>query len=96
MIYKIFILHIAKQELDEAVGFYESRRKGFGNEFLTEVKTLYNHLQKNPFLFRKNNLGYYEASVSRFPFLIIYEVKENSIYIASSFHTSRNPKNKPK
>ncbi len=96
MIYKIVLLPIANIELDEAVGFYESHQKGLGNVFLKEIISVYAYLIKNPFAFRKNKKGYYEAVVKRFPFLIIYEVKENIIYIASFFHTSRSPKTKPK
>ncbi len=96
MIYKIVVLNIAANELDEALGFYESKKIGLGNSFLLEINSVYKQLVKTPFIFRKNNLGYREARVNKFPFLIIYEVKEGTIYISSIFHTSRNPNQKPK
>ncbi|CAM3352648.1 type II toxin-antitoxin system RelE/ParE family toxin [Aequorivita lipolytica] len=95
MIYKTLLLPIAYEELDEAVGFYEAHKKGLGKDFLEEINSIYFYLLENPFTFRKNNKGYYEAVLKRFPILIIYEVKENTIYIGSFFHTSRNPKTKP-
>jgi hypothetical protein len=64
--------------------------------FLNEIKAVYSYIIKTPYAFPKNNKGYYEAVVNKFPFLIIYEVKENTIYIGSFFHTSKNPKSKPK
>ncbi|MCZ4317810.1 type II toxin-antitoxin system RelE/ParE family toxin [Aequorivita viscosa] len=96
MIYKIAVLNIAADQLDEALSFYESKRKGLGDSFLLEINSVYKHLVKNPFIYRKNNQGYREAVVYKFPFLIIYEVKENTVYISSIFHTSRNPNQKPK
>ncbi|MBK5213124.1 MAG: type II toxin-antitoxin system RelE/ParE family toxin [Flavobacteriaceae bacterium] len=96
MIYKIVVLNIAEKQLDEALGFYESRKKGLGNSFLYEINSVYNHLLKTPFIYRENDHGYREAVVKKFLFLIIYEIKEDTIYISSFFHTSRNPSQKPK
>lgn len=75
MIYKISVLDIAEKQLDVALGFYESKRKRLGSNFLFEISSVFNHLLKNPFIFRENNQGYREAVVNKFPFLIIYEIK---------------------
>lgn len=96
MIYKIAVLDIAAKQLDEALGFYESRKKGLGNSFLFEINAVYSHILKNPLAFRKNSQGYREAVVEKFPFLIIYEIVKDIIYISAVFHTSRNPNQKPK
>ena len=36
------------------------------------------------------------APMRRFPFLIIYKIDRDDLYVASVFHTRRNPSNKPK
>ena len=96
MIFNIEISKLAYFELDEAVAFYESRKKGLGKEFMAYLKGYISILKTHPELFpiKRKNI-FRELPLKKFPFVIIYEIIENDVIIYSFFHTSRNPNNKP-
>lgn len=94
--FKIKILPLAENEIDESVEFYESRRKGLGKQFLTYLKSHLQVLKLHPELFTiKKEPGYRELTLVKFPFVIIYEIIKDEVIVYSVFHTSRNPKRKP-
>jgi plasmid stabilization system protein ParE len=96
MVFKIKILPLAENEIDDSIEFYESRSKGLGKQFLSYLKSYLKVLKTNPELFEiKKEPGYRELTLAKFPFVIIYEIIENEVIIYSVFHTSRNPQRKP-
>ncbi|MBE8723515.1 type II toxin-antitoxin system RelE/ParE family toxin [Flavobacterium hungaricum] len=96
MVFKIKILPLAENEIDESIEFYESRSKGLGKQFLSYLKSYLKVLKTNPELFEiKKEPGYRELTLVKFPFVIIYEIIENEVIVYSVFHTSRNPQRKP-
>ena len=96
MIFKIKILKLAELEIDNTVDFYESRSKGLGKRFFIYLKSYYKILKTNPEIFEVKKPPFYrELPMSKFPFVIIYEIFENEVLIHSVFHTSRNPNAKP-
>lgn len=96
MVFKIKILPLAENEIDETIEFYESRSKGLGKQFLSYLKAYLQVLKTHPELFEiKKEPGYRELTLVKFPFVIIYEIIGNEVIVYSVFHTSRNPKKKP-
>ena len=96
MVFKIKILPLAENEIDESIKFYESRSKGLGKQFLSYLKSYLKVLKTNPELFEiKKEPGYRELTLVKFPFVIIYEIIENEVIVYSVFQTSRNPQRKP-
>ena len=96
MVFKVKILPLAENEIDESIEFYESRSKGLGKQFLSYLKSYLKVLKTNPELFEiKKEPGYRELTLVKFPFVIIYEIIENEVIVYSVFHTSRNPQIKP-
>lgn len=78
-------------EVFEAWEWYESRKKGLGDAFMDEFEGFIDLIGENPYLFPKLNDKVRRCSMSRFPYLIIYLVKDNAVYIVSVAHTSRKP-----
>lgn len=96
MVFKIKILPLAENEIDESIEFYENRSKGLGKQFLTYLKSHLQVLKTHPELFEiKKEPGYRELTLVKFPFVIIYEIINDEVIIYSVFHTSRNPERKP-
>lgn len=96
MVFKIKILPLAENEIDQSIEFYESRSKGLGKQFLSYLKSYLKVLKTNPELFEiKKEPGYRELTLVKFPFVIIYEINENEVIVYSVFHMSRNPQIKP-
>lgn len=81
----------ALDELIEAARFYESKRSGLGERFITNVENAVGFIQLNPLLFREDELGRRKYQVKKFPYLLIYKVRNNHIFILAAAHASRKP-----
>lgn len=81
-------------EIDDAYVWYEEKRVGQGEKFLDEIDKYEILISKNPYQFNINyskNLHF--ATLKIFPFRIVYEIDTttNTVFVASVFHTSRDP-----
>lgn len=85
----------AENDIDSATGWYNSQRKGLGAEFLSAVERLLTKIHTQPLLYAafqhssNRNLRY--AVVRRFPYRIVFEIKEKHIIVLAIAHTSRKP-----
>ena len=84
----------AVKEYTAAISWYEEQQKDLGTRFIKLVDLTLSRIQKNPEHFRLSKKTYREAPIPIFPFTIIYKISKvnHTIYVASIFHTSRNPK----
>lgn len=87
------IIIAPKVELDinEAYGWYEGRRPGLGEEFLSCVDACIQRIRRMPEMHAKVHEGYRRALVRRFPYVVFYEYAEGTVTVYSIFHTSRDP-----
>ena len=82
----------AQAELDEAIGYYESRRAGLGLDLLTEVQEALERVRQNPLLCpRYRETPYRKCVLSRFRYIVFYRELEDVIWVAAVAHTSRKP-----
>lgn len=95
MKYHLIIKEEANQEIIDSYLYYETKSKGLGEKFLGNLETYFDRIQKYPKHYQIKRKPYREVFVKNFPFLIIYEIIENSIVVYAVFHTSRNSTNKP-
>ncbi len=86
----------AKDEYIATILWYEEREPGLGERFESETEKQLRKITSNPYAYHYSKGKFRESSVDDFPFTIIYKINEknNTIYISSIFHTSRNPKGK--
>ena len=97
MAYRLVILPIAQQEIDKALSWYESRRKGLGIEFLTYLESYFLIIKDGYSVFQiKKDPSFRELPLKRFPFVIVYEILDKEIIIYSVFNTHQNPRKKLK
>ncbi len=94
--YKIIILEQAISEIAESCLYYNKKVPGLGLEFEEEIFQLLEIIKYNPYLFPIKFAHIHEAVVTRFPFVINYEVSEKQIIVSSIFHTKRHPDKKIK
>jgi plasmid stabilization system protein ParE len=92
--YKLEIEELAREDLKDAMFWYETQQQNLGMQFLQEVRKTIQLIVKNPKHFRKIAKEYRQTKVNIFPYIIIYELINNKIVIFRIFHTSRNPKHK--
>ena len=91
--FKSKILSAAKQDIKASAIWYESKQKGLGKRFTTEIREKVRSIQENPRAapIRFGNVR--TAVLVNFPFMIHYtdEVTLKKVTIIAVFHTSRNP-----
>ena len=94
--YKIIILDQAISEIAESCLYYNRKLPGLGFEFEEEVFQLLEVIQDNPLLFPIKFAQIHEAVVTRFAFVINYEVFEKQIIVSAVFHAKQHPDKKIK
>ena len=88
---KLLIAPDAEQDISEAFGWYESRRSGLGEEFLTCVEACIERICRDPEIHAKVHEDYRRGLVRRFPYGVFYEYSHGTVTIYGVFHTSRDP-----
>lgn len=83
----------AKIEIANAHDWYEEQKEGLGETFLEGFEKALKNIQKAPNGFIKIG-NHRQYPMKHFPFVILYEIDKDLIYIDAVFHTSRNPKEK--
>jgi plasmid stabilization system protein ParE len=80
-----------QQDVEGAYGWYEDRRLGLGEEFLSCVDACIQTICRRPELHAKVYEEYRRALVRRFPYAIFYEYAGEQVVIYAVFHASRDP-----
>ena len=85
---RLRISHPASAELTEAVRWYEGQRIGLGSEFFDAVTYAIELIRIRP------EVGVAAGRtrswlLTRFPYRLVYRVREEDIYIVAIAHTSR-------
>ena len=91
MAVRLIIAPEAEQDLDEAYGWYEGRRLGLGEEFLSCVDASIESISRTPEMYPPVHENYRRALVRRFPYAVFYEYVQDAVTIFSVFHSSRDP-----
>lgn len=81
----------AEQDVAEAYAWYEDRRIGLGEEFLSSIDATMEAIRRTPEMYALIHECYRRALVRRFPYAIFYEHVEGTIIVYGVFHTSRDP-----
>lgn len=81
----------ARQELHAAVDYYEGRRKGLGAEFAAEVHRTILRIQANPTAWKIVIRSARRCRTRRFPYSVIYSIREDDILIVAIMHVRRRP-----
>ena len=82
----------ARAELREAARWYEERRHGLGAEFADACDGAFQQIAANPGRYLHVGKGFHRYLMSRFPYVVFYEVKGELLIIAGVIHGSRNPR----
>ena len=83
----------ADAELTDAIRWYEQQRPGLGAELFDAISETIDLIRTHPDIGtpRATRLPSRQLRVNRFPFHIVYRIRENDIYIVAVAHTSRRP-----
>jgi plasmid stabilization system protein ParE len=81
----------AAQDISEAYDWYEERRSGLGEEFLSRLDACLQSVLRNPEMYPVVHESYRRGLLRQFPYGVFYEYEENNATIWAVFHTARNP-----
>ena len=90
---KIKVTSAAKQDIKNAVDWYNDQKNDLGLAFKTYVIQAIEKIKLNPFAFQKRYKTNRIKFLRKYPYGIHYKLTEDFIIILAVFHTSRSPKN---
>lgn len=96
MAFKVIVTSPAQNDIFKALDWYESKQAGLGIRFYQEYNDLISYLKTNPELFNIKSGNLREAKIASFPYVIIYEISTNTVFVYAIFNTHLNPTKKPK
>jgi len=81
----------AEQDIDEAYAWYEKRRVGLGEDFLTNVDACIQFICRFPKIGAIVFKDYRRVLVRRFPYAVFYDYVADTVTVYSVMHTDRDP-----
>ncbi len=91
MAVELIIAPEATQDLAEAYRWYEERRIGLGEDFLSCVDASIQGICRLPELHAIFHETYRRVLVRRFPFVVINEYAVETVTVYAVFHTAQDP-----
>jgi toxin ParE1/3/4 len=90
------VLPEAEQEMLEAILWYEDRQEGLGEKFHEATRHAIEAVAQAPLRFpvyeaAKLRHELRRASVDRFPYYVVYEVRPDELLVVAVIHASRRP-----
>jgi plasmid stabilization system protein ParE len=82
---------LAKAELQDAVEYYEQQQAGLGLEFLEEIYATIQRVLQFPTAWPQSSRRSKRCLANRFPYGIIYQIRDSEIVIIAVMHHSRKP-----
>jgi plasmid stabilization system protein ParE len=91
MLAELAIAPEAELDIAEAYNWYERRRPGLGEEFLSSVDACLQGLRRWPEMYVVVHEKFRRALIRRFPYAMFYEYSGGKVTIYAVFHTARHP-----
>jgi len=93
MRYQLKVSLTAYNETDDAYFYYEAQSVGLGERFLKSVEEAYLKLSEHPqfYTFINGDKNIRDIKVKTFPFVIIFQIVENTVLVLRVFNTNRSP-----
>ena len=82
----------AQIEVDEAAAWYEAAREGLAAEFLDEFDAAVRRIAEFPHAWQPIGERMRQHRLNRFPYGIVYQVREDEIAILAVAHLHRRPR----
>ncbi|HHH50242.1 MAG TPA: hypothetical protein ENK52_04610 [Saprospiraceae bacterium] len=69
----------------ESIDWYDSQKNKLGRKFAKELQEIMKQVKNNPTRFPKIHQEIRKAVLKKFPYLIIFEVQNHTIFVLSIF-----------
>ena len=80
-----------KRDIVEALRYYSEISPRLADEFESEVRLTVGKAAGNPLRYPPVDRGFRRANMARFPYHVLYEVRENSLRVMHVRHHKRHP-----
>ncbi|MBF0503257.1 MAG: type II toxin-antitoxin system RelE/ParE family toxin [Candidatus Riflebacteria bacterium] len=81
----------ADLDVEATFQWYENEAPGLGNEFLVELRTVYDQIVDGPLQFQQLRSGIRRALLHRFPYGVFFSLEHDLIVVIGVLHASRDP-----
>ena len=94
---KLVVRPEAEVEANQAAAWYEERQAGLGISFMAELEESFKTIESNAFgqpeleFAEFENAGFRRCTLRRFPYLVLFTIRENEAVVVAIAHTSRKP-----
>ena len=95
MTYNLVITDRAELELSKALKIYRKDSRIYANRFVAFYEEALGYILNDPLNFRIIQGNLRQLKIYKYPYVVVYQILNNTVYITSIFHTSQNPTKKP-
>ena len=88
---KFKILQSAENEIAEGMDYYNEQYPGLGYEFAVEIKAGIKRIKSFPLAWPSFQKEIRISHVNRFPYGILYEIRQKEIIVFAIMHLKKNP-----
>ena len=88
---KVRFLTLARNDLRFAAHYYNGQRRGLGAEFRDTVRLALERIKRHPAAWHPLSANTRRFVLHRFPYGIIYQVRDDEILIVAVAHLHREP-----
>ncbi|MEK7384684.1 MAG: type II toxin-antitoxin system RelE/ParE family toxin [Elusimicrobiota bacterium] len=89
---KVRLLAVARQELDDAVAWYDEQATELGREFLDEIDRAVRRAAAFPLSCPEIEPGLRRCLLARFPYGLIFGVDGGTLVVVAVAHLHREPR----
>ena len=79
------------REIKSSYEWYESQAEGLGEDFLKELESAYEAISELPETWPKFTKNCRRFLLGKFPFSVIYQENDDTVFILAVMHNSRKP-----
>lgn len=83
----------ARNDIKDSFKFYEEKQQGLGEKFLEKVDQKIEEVCEKPDRYSTFYKDIRKAPLDKFPFNLVYRLRDKIVSILAVWHKSRNPEN---
>ncbi len=89
----VVLLPAALEELAAAAYWYEQRQHGLGVDLVSRVQDVLDRVAESPASFAAwpEDSSFRKVKVSRFPYIVFYQSRDDAVYVVAIAHGRRPP-----
>ncbi len=79
------------KEIKSSYQWYQNQSDGLGLDYLSELESSFQTIRELPNTWPKFQKGFRRFLLRKFPFSVIYQSNENTVFVVAVMHNSRKP-----